>query len=587
MPILILSVVMTGLFSYLSVVRQLQKTSYYNLSDTVQQTTLFLNDKMLTIFEQLVAIENDNSFRHIFSNEGQEKDQNRYTDIIGLHDRFEEIYHGNFQMIDSIYVGFSNGRSFNLQKEFVPRKVGADLNDWLSRYDQSDKGYYWLNSHRDQVFDTVEPRQVLSSFKMIGSTTSPVSGLILINLREDYLLNIMENMKISPNGTLALISSDGTLFSKTMAPEYEVTPETLEQLAGMSGDRGSLTVTSARGEKLKVAYDTLPLNKWVLAAIVPEKDILESVNTIKYVSLLIILIVLLIFVIVAAVVARTLTNPIRYLSKQVKRFERGDFNVNFQLDERNEIGVLGNGLARLSESVQMLLEEVRQKQEQKRLIELQALQAQIQPHFLYNTLCSIKHLIDLEEKEKASGMVDALTHFFRIGLSKGRELITIREEIEHIRSYLLILNIRYSGDFEYEIKIPEELLALTIPKLTLQPIVENAIYHGIKGRRGPGFLSVTGFREGSKAILEVLDNGPGMEEGDIRKLERSIYADKIDDKPITYGLRNCHQRISLHFGTDYGLSIKSESGAFTCVRVEIPYDRERSGQHAEIADCGR
>ncbi|MCM3698249.1 sensor histidine kinase [Paenibacillus macerans] len=587
LPILVLSVAMTGWFSYLSVAGKLQQTTYYSLSDLVQQTSLFLDDKFATVFEQLVSIEDHPSFRSILAGEGQGYEQRRYDDIIGLHDRFEEIYHTFFQMIDSIYVGFNNGRSFNLQKEFVPRRVSADLADWVGEYQQAERGYYWLNSHQDGVFDTVESRKVLSNFKIIGTPSSEVSGLILINLRESYFRDIMENVKISPSGTLALISPDGTLFSKPLDERYEVAEETIAKLRSLAGERGSLTARSLKGEKLTIAYDTLPLNQWVLAAIVPERDILAGVHSIKYISFGITLIVLLVFVVVAAWVARKLTDPIRYLSKQVRRFEQGNLQVNFQLNERNEIGVLANGLASLSETVGQLLQEVRDKERQKRRIELHALQAQIQPHFLYNTLCSIKHLIDLREKEKASEMVAALTRFFRIGISKGKEVIPIGEEIEHVRSYLQILHLRYSKDFEFRIDVADELLTLSIPKLTLQPLVENAIYHGIKTKRGRGIISITGRRMGDKAILEVYDNGSGIAPDKLVRLAGSIRADRIDEaeEPITYGLRNCHRRLALHFGAPYGLNLESVHGEYTRVTVELPFTEKGEEYDSEAADC--
>lgn len=268
----------------------------------------------------------------------------------------------------------------------------------------------------------------MSSFKMIGTEHSPASGIVLINLRESYFLEIMENVKISPGGTLMLISPEGELYSKTLDAEYELSGETINALRNGSQDSGSLTADSKAGRKMAIAYNTLPLNHWVLAAVVPEKDILEGATRIKYISLVLILFILIVFIVAAAVVARNLSNPLRYLSKQVKRFERGDLGVSFELDQHNEIGVLARGLSGLVASVAQLLETVRSEQEKKRQIELQAMQAQIQPHFLYNTLSSIKHLIDMNERQRASTMVSALTSYFRISISKGREIIPVRED---------------------------------------------------------------------------------------------------------------------------------------------------------------
>ncbi|MGG1555149.1 sensor histidine kinase [Paenibacillus ferrarius] len=575
-PILILSVVLTGLLSYLSAVKQLEKNAYYLLNDTVEQTGGFINDKFYTVFEQLVLIENNSAFRNIMENKGQAVDQRRYDDLIDLRRQFEEAYQNHFQMIDSIYVAFNNGRSFNLQKDFVPKHVGIPLNDWMARYSNRDSqaGYYWLNRHVDEVFDTVETRNVVSLFKMIGSQESAVSGVALINMRESYIRNILLNVKASPNGVLALISPDGVMYSKDLQSPYVISDQVMNDIRHSADAQGSLREVSQSDRPMMIRYTTLSLNHWKLAAIVPESDILSNASQIKTITLYIVLIILLVFSVVATLVASSLSNPIRFLSKQVKRVGKGDLNVSFRLNEQNEIGVLAQGLESLVESVRDLLERVKDEQEQKRQIELLALQAQIQPHFLYNTLGSIKHLVDLGEKEKASTMVSALTQFFRIGISKGREVISVREEIEHVRNYLLIQHIRYSTDFEFEIDIEEELLDLPIMKLTLQPIVENAIYHGAKNKHGRVLIRITGSRQGRLAVLEVFDDGAGMSKERLAQIQTSIQSPTVEEVPVTFGLRNVHKRLVLQFGEGFGLSLESREGEYTMVSVSIPITME-------------
>ncbi|CAH1217090.1 hypothetical protein PAECIP111892_04337 [Paenibacillus auburnensis] len=579
LPVMILSVIATGTFSYWSASDQLRKNSLYSLADTTYQTALFLNDKFLTVFEQLVNLEDTTSLRNLLSVNDQGDTPQKFNDIIELHNRLESVYHSYNAMVDSIYVAFNNGRTFNLQQEYVPRSVSIDLPAWQKRYNDSDKGYYWLNSHKDLIFDTVEDRRVLSSFKMIGTPTSTSSGIVIINLRESYFLEIMQNVQISPNGALALISPDGELFSKNLKENYEVKSGTIAELRKRAGGNGSLRVDSAAGQKLDIAYQTLPLNGWVLAAIVPEKDILAGAARIQWIVLAVTLVILVLVAVAAMVAARNLSNPIRYLSKQVKRFERGDFSVSFEIDQRNEIGVLASGLTRLADSVELLLSEVREEQEQKRKAEMRALQAQIQPHFLYNTLGSIKHLIDLEERERASVMVGALTRYFRIGISKGRELITVAEEIEHVRSYLMILNIRYNQDFDYTIDVDEELLPLRIPKLTLQPIVENAVYHGIKNKRGKGLVTITGYTDGDTAVLETYDNGQGITPERLVQLRTLLQADSTGEQALTFGLWNAHRRLTLQFGPSFGLTLDSGEMKFTRVTVRMPREQKKEDYH--------
>ena len=240
-PIIVSSVVLTGLFSYLSAVQQLEKNAYFLLNDTVEQTGTFLDDKFYTIFEQLVVIENNNSFQNILGNRGQKEEQHRYDDIIELRKQFDDSYQNHFQMIDSIFVTFNNGRSFNLQKELVPRHVGLDLNQWLHTYYQNEKGYYWLNNHEDQVFDTVEPRNVVTLFKVIGRPDSEVSGVALINIRTTYLLNILRNVKISANGMLALISPEGVMYSRELPRHTALTNKRSMTSGRAKRNRGAST----------------------------------------------------------------------------------------------------------------------------------------------------------------------------------------------------------------------------------------------------------------------------------------------------------------------------------------------------------
>lgn len=392
LPILVLSVVLTGFFSYYSAVKQLERNAYYLLDDTIDQTSYFLNDKFHTIFEQMILIENNRSFQNILSNTDQDIDEHRYDDLIELHRQFETTFQNHNEMIDSIYVTMNNGRSFHKQEDFfIPRRIGINLKEWIYRYKdkESVNGYYWLNDHVDEILDTVEPRDVMSVMKLYGNNEdSDVSGLSIINMKKSYFLDILQNVKVSPNGTLALISSDGIVYSKPLSSEYAVGEEVISSIRYNNSDNGEMSATGVNGEPMMIQYTTLSLNKWRLAAIVPKTDILSKASQIKSITLIIVTTILLVFIIMATLFASSLTNPIRFLSKQVKSVRKGDLNVSFKLNEQNEIGVLANGLESLLDSVRQLLDKVKDEQEQKRQIELLALQAQIQPHFLYNNSLS-------------------------------------------------------------------------------------------------------------------------------------------------------------------------------------------------------
>ncbi|MBQ8031235.1 MAG: histidine kinase [Butyrivibrio sp.] len=214
-------------------------------------------------------------------------------------------------------------------------------------------------------------------------------------------------------------------------------------------------------------------------------------------------------------------------------------------------------------------EQVTREQKQLRKAEFELLQAQINPHFLYNTLDAIVWSAEAGNEKQVVKMVGSLSEFFRSSLNKGKEIVTIREELSHVRSYLEIQQIRYQDILDYEIDVPEELYINEIPKITVQPVVENALYHGIKEKRGGGKISVTGREDGGDYIITVSDNGIGMGPDRLGEVRDGLTDSSPDSKKI-YGLYNVNQRIKLDFGDEYGLSIDSVYDEGTTVTIRLP-----------------
>ena len=214
-------------------------------------------------------------------------------------------------------------------------------------------------------------------------------------------------------------------------------------------------------------------------------------------------------------------------------------------------------------------EQVTREQKQLRKAEFELLQAQINPHFLYNTLDAIVWSAEAGNEKQVVKMVGSLSDFFKSSLNKGKEIVTIREELQHVRSYLEIQQIRYQDILDYEIDVPEELFVNEIPKITIQPVVENALYHGIKEKRGGGKITVTGFEDGEDYCIRVFDNGIGMNEDRLREVRDGLTDADPESKKI-YGLYNVNERIRLDFGDGYGLSIDSVYQEGTTVTIRLP-----------------
>ena len=274
----------------------------------------------------------------------------------------------------------------------------------------------------------------------------------------------------------------------------------------------------------------------------------------------------------AAEVMQGITEPIQRLCRVTRQAASGDFTVRAEEQRDGEMAVLGDSFNQMIEKIGNLVEDIRVEQLNLRATELKLLQAQINPHFLYNTLDTIVWLAEAGRKDEVVMMVTALSDFFRTTLSKGRDYITVKEEEAHIRSYLQIQQFRYQDILEYSIDVPEELYEYQILKLTLQPLVENALYHGIKNKRGLGHIRVSGEEREDKLIFRVWDDGRGMEPERLEKVRRLIGGEEGVDRsdPSGFGLFNVAQRLRLNYGPQYGISLESEFGEWTETTVVIP-----------------
>ncbi len=288
-------------------------------------------------------------------------------------------------------------------------------------------------------------------------------------------------------------------------------------------------------------------------------------------SVIVFAIILIGTVLINRRIVLSITEPISGLCEMTRRAGKGDFAVRAPEGGNDELAVLNQGFNQMVERIGNLVEDIRVEQLNLRATELKLLQAQINPHFLYNTLDTIIWLAEAGQKEQVVMMVSTLSDFFRTTLSKGRDYITVKEETAHIRSYLTIQQFRYRDILEYEIDIPAELEEYQILKLTLQPLVENALYHGIKNKRGLGHILVSGKKQGDHLVFTVRDNGKGMDPERLAYVQRLISGElKDEDAPSGFGLFNVNQRLQLNYGPEYGLILASEEGEWTEVNVIIP-----------------
>ena len=268
-------------------------------------------------------------------------------------------------------------------------------------------------------------------------------------------------------------------------------------------------------------------------------------------------------------ISRSISGPILGLSQVTHEIAQGDFSVRAEEKGDRELNALAASVNNMAEHLSVMVMQIREDERKMRKAELRLLQEQINPHFLYNTLDAIVWMIEDGKSEQAENMVVSLSTFFRTVLSRGREFISIREEVQHIRSYLEIQKARYQDILSYEIQVAPELYPYETLKMTLQPLVENALYHGVKNKRSGGLIRISGERDGKLIRFKVEDDGIGMNAEALTHLQEEIRR-PCKETDTGFGMANVNERIRMNFGADYGLMIESEEGKGTRVWVTIP-----------------
>ncbi|WP_024833391.1 sensor histidine kinase [Ruminiclostridium josui] len=324
---------------------------------------------------------------------------------------------------------------------------------------------------------------------------------------------------------------------------------------------------------------------WYVVGTLPINYLLRDNNVMLLAILIIVIITLIVGIFISYGFSKHLFKPFDELIYRMSRVSTGDMETRISLPTYGpDFQQVSQGFNIMVEHIDELMKKIYEEQRQLKEIEFKALQSQINPHFLYNTLESIHWQALLCGHHEISTMVKALAGFYRISLSKGEAIIPLKNEAEHVENYMTIQEIRYKDKMESYIDISEEFYNVKIPKMTLQPLVENAIYHGLRGREAKGFIKITAERDGDDIIVKTIDNGIGMTAEQISKLNQTL---EDNDPSVGYGVRNVHQRIKLFLGSPYGLYYESnEYGGVTVnVRLRSEIQRTVGEEFVQSVDC--
>lgn len=452
---------------------------------------------------------------------------------------------------------------------------------WFSDAMEKKEGQ-WYGFHNGSYVVRVSNQRFISYCEpYINQANGNASGVVVVEIGEDAIAPIFNRSSDMKNQLLLLDENYNILYQ----PQNDCLGEqamreissgfarlTEEQQAELkAGQSVTLTVDGA----LAVCQHS-PVTHWYLVGVMSMGEIDRSLNYVLRMTLGILMLALLGFAVSSSYLARRFTQPIIDMQTAMRSVEEGDLAIRLQVRGQNETAKLAASFNHMVETIQELMNSIYEKQARLRKLELRALQAQINPHFLYNSLDSIMWLFRMDRKEDGIAMMQNLAVLFRISLSKGRELIPVRSELQHLNSYISILSLRYSSRFRAQVEADESLYDCISLKLMLQPLVENSVYHGISVEKPLIHIRVSVTADGEDLLFCVEDDGAGMSPEQLENLRKSI-AQPPDEGDVQhdyqgggYGLSNVDGRIKIYFGQGYGLSIDSVQGVGTAITIRIP-----------------
>lgn len=396
---------------------------------------------------------------------------------------------------------------------------------------------------------------------IVDSATGEVTGVMVIDLNFNAIKAICETVELGKTGYTYLIDDSGNIIYH---PQQQLI------YAGIKVDPFAeilhMQESYLRTEENKIyTKNRSELTGWTAVGVINAGELLRDRTRIIDFYFTLSALCLLFAALAALAISSSVTRPLKQLESTMHRVEEGDLSIRANTQINNEIGHLGKTFNTMVVKIKALMDTAVATEEAKRQSEMKALQAQINPHFLYNTLDSIIWMSASGKNEEVTEMTEALAKLFRTSISQGENFVPLRNEMENIKSYLTIQKMRYGDKLSYELAVDDTFLGTLVPKLILQPIVENALYHGIKLSPTAGVICIGAYQEGDTLVLTVSDNGVGMDADRLAHI--------FDESATTargIGVLNVHNRLQLCFGSAYGLRYESTQGSGTCVEIRLP-----------------
>lgn len=567
----------TGSVSFFNIINK-------NAVTLITQTRDSINDSIESIYYQTSSITHSNSFNRLLRNINNNKEAISPSDYLDLYKTFSNFTEHNPTSIDSLGLYLADN-SINLYLSNNVQhvvNVDFDFNYYYNKYIPYNLN--WLKSSEEYPYNSIygdSPNYSL--IQIIGNPISEQKGFFLAGINDEVFISRIRNCRLTENSCVTIVQNgniifkDSEIFGNSTLENLDSAIE-VQLYEKISKNRTSDPI-SFNLDSYFAVYMPIALEKSGILAIIPSNEMLLDYNSFTHTMISIGIVIIFICIMLYIFITRIISTPIINLSRQLERIDADTLSTPVAVSGSKEIHQIGASINVLLNRISLLMSSLQSEMQAKQTTQLQALHSQINPHFMYNALDAIKQLCELDETSKAEQMIDQLAMYYRIGVSKGKDIISLKDELTHTDMYLSILKTRFE-DFHYVINLPKELYNASIIKITLQPIVENALYHGIRPCRTDGLITIDAERINNDIYIHVKDNGGGISDDILSSINSSLSAQTYDFSDLKnqsikiYGIKNVHDRIRLTYGNGYGLSVQSALDEGTCVLIKIPYIEE-------------
>ncbi len=482
------------------------------------------------------------------------------------------LYAANRDRLKSIAI-YNQYGSLMAAEPVASQKEDPDVTrqDWYVQAVSEMENMHFSTPHIQNLFDDDAFRYywVISLSRVVELTNygEPQSGVLLVDMDYSGISRMMKQINAPANGPYYYLCDGNGRIIYHMRQIQISNGLFRENSRAAAAHRDGVYDEVFEGERRKVIVNTISYTGWKLVGVIPYSVFTSGMFDTRYFIVMLMLLMAMMLGVVNRVVSVRISSPILKLNTSVIEYEAGE-KPEIYIGGSMEIRHLGHSIQQSYEQIDMLMRKIVLEQTERRKSELEALQSQIHPHFLYNTLDSITWMIEGEKNDEAVFMISQLAKLFRISLSKGRTVIRIEDELQHAVSYMNILKVRYKNSFSISFDVAPELLSCCTVKLILQPLLENAIHYGVVGMDDCGEIVVTGRVSDKMAVLSVTDNGIGMSAEEVSCLLTD--SGRVHGHGSGVGLVNVNNRIQILFGKEYGLVIESEPDEGTTVSIHMP-----------------